>query len=267
MIRYKTEEEIEILREGGKINDQIIREVAKKVKPGVKTSELNSYAEKLIDEAGVSAAFLGYTPEGVKKPYPASLCVSVNEEVVHGIPSEDHVLEEGDIVTLDLGITHRSLITDHAVTIPVGKIDEESKLLIQATAEAINNGIAALKIGGHIGDFGAEVMKVAQKYNQKYNLISIVEDLSGHGVGYGVHEEPFVPNAAKRGEGPEIREGLVIAVEPMFALGKGAVKCLKDGYTYVTRDKSRAAHFEHTLAFTKKGLPDGKAGVEILTKI
>jgi len=254
MIRYKTPEEIEILRESGRINDAIIREVAKLVKPGVKTSDLNAHAERLIDEAGATAAFLGYTPKGVKKPYPASLCVSVNEEVVHGIPSEDKILKEGDIVTLDLGITYKGMITDHAVTLPVGKIDKSSELLIKATAEAINNGIAALKIGGHIGDFGNEVRAVAKKYG-----FSIAEDLSGHGVGYDVHEEPFVPNESERGEGPELKEGLVIAVEPMLTLGKGAVKCLSDGYTYVTRDKSRSAHFEHTIAFTKKG-------VEILTK-
>jgi len=255
VIRLKTEEDIEKLRESGRINATILAEVAKKVKAGVKASELNTYAEKLIDEAGVTAAFLGYQPMGVNIPYPASLCVSINEEVVHGIPSEDKVLKEGDIVTLDLGISFEGMITDHAITVPVGKIDGEGAKLIKATKEAINAGISALKLGGHIGDFGAEVMKVAEKYG-----FNVAEDLSGHGVGYNVHEEPFVPNMAERGEGPELKEGLVIAVEPMFCLGKGAVRCLSDEYTYVTRDKSRSAHFEHTIAFTKKG-------VEILTKI
>ncbi len=254
MIRYKTEEEIQTLREGGRINDRILREVAKKVKPGVKTSDLNSYAEKLLDEAGASGSFLGYTPAGVRKPYPASLCVSVNEEVVHGIPSETRILKDGDIVTLDLGVTYQGLITDHAITVPVGKVDAEGMKLIRATEAAMNVGIAALRIGGHIGDFGAEVMKVAEKNN-----FSLAEDLSGHGVGYNVHEEPFVPNASEAGEGPELKEGLVIAVEPMLCEGKPQVKCLKDGYTYVTRDGSRAAHFEHTIVFTKKG-------VEVLTR-
>ena len=254
MIRYKTEEEIEILREGGKINDRILQEVARKVKPGVKASELNAYAEKLIDEAGVVAAFLGYTPKGVSVPYPASLCVSINEEVVHGIPREDKILKGGDIVTLDLGVTYKNLITDHAITVPVGTVDARGMKLIRATEEALRRGIEVLKLGGHIGDFGAEVMRVAEKYGFK-----IAEDLSGHGVGYNVHEEPFVPNAAKKREGPEIKEGLVIAVEPMLVEGGPEVKCLSDKYTYITRDKSRAAHFEHTIVFTKKG-------VEILTK-
>ena len=256
MIKYKTPEEIEILRECGRINDKILKEVIKKVKPGVSTGELNTYAEKLIDEAGGTvAAFLGYTPKGIKNPYPASLCVSINEEVVHGIPSDKRFLNDGDIVTLDLGISLNGLITDHAITVPCGDVDMIGLKLIRATEVALNAGIAALRLGGHIGDFGAEVMRVADK-----NGFSIVEDLSGHGVGYSVHEEPFVPNASAAGEGPEIREGLVIAVEPMLSEKKGGVKCLSDEYTYITKDKSRSAHFEHTIAFTKKG-------VEILTKI
>lgn len=255
MIRYKTEEDIAKLRESGRINATILSEVAKRVKSGVKTSDLNAYAESLLDEAGATAAFLGYIPAGVRAPYPASLCVSINEEVVHGIPSGEKILKEGDIVTLDLGVVYEGMISDHAVTVPVGKVDEESLRLIKATKEAINAGISALKLGGAIGDFGAEVIKVAEKYG-----FSIAEDLSGHGVGYSVHEEPFVPNVAAKGEGPEFKEGLVIAVEPMLCLGKGKVKCLSDEYTYVTRDKSRSAHFEHTIAFTKKG-------VEILTKV
>lgn len=254
-IRYKTEEEINTLRECGKINDRILQEVAKKVKPGVKASELNSYAEKLLDEAGATAAFLGYTPAGVSTPYPASLCVSVNEEVVHGIPSDDKILKDGDIVTLDLGVSLNGLITDHAITVPVGNVDAEGMKLIRATEAALNAGIAALRLGGHVGDFAAEVMKVADK-----NGFAIAEDLSGHGVGYNVHEEPFVPNMAEKGEGPELLEGLVIALEPMFCEASGEVKCLSDEYTYVTKDGSRSAHFEHTVCFTKKG-------VEILTKV
>jgi methionyl aminopeptidase len=160
-IRYKTEEQIETLRKCGQINARVLKEVAKKVKPGVKTAELNNYAERLLDEAGTTAPFLGYTPAGVKKPYPAALCVSVNEEVVHGIPG-DRKLEEGDIVTLDLGVSLDGLITDHAITVPVGKIDELNMKLIRATQEGINAGISALKLGGHVGDFGAEVAKVAE---------------------------------------------------------------------------------------------------------
>lgn len=266
MIRYKTEEEIEIMKEGGRIHSRILNEVAKKVKPGIKTGELNMYAEKLLDEAGAIGSFFGYQPKEAKRPYPASLCVSINEEIVHGIPneggfpskngygSEGKILFDGDIVTLDLGVTYNGLITDSAITVPVGKISKEAEILIKATKEALEKGIKAIKIGGHIGDIGANIMEVAIKYN-----LGVIEGLSGHGVGYDVHEEPFVPNKAKRGEGPKIERGLVIAVEPMFSMGSRKIKRLSDGYTYITRDKSLSAHFEHTIAVSSNG-------VEILTK-
>ncbi len=256
-IRYKTEEEIEIMKEGGAIHARILREVAKKVFPGVKTDELNAYAEKLIDEAGGVASFFGYQPMDAKRPYPASLCVSINEEIVHGIPNEGggKILFEGDIVTLDLGLTYKGLITDAAITVPVGRVDKKSEELVSATKEALNKGIAAMRVGGHIGDIGAAVMEVAIRHG-----FGVVEGLSGHGVGYSVHEEPFVPNRAKRGEGPELRPGLVIAIEPMFSLGSREIKKLSDGYTYRTADKSLSAHFEHTVAVGY----DGK--IIILTK-
>lgn len=256
MIKYKTEEEIAIMREGGKIHAKILKEVAKKVKPGVKTDILNTYAEQLIDEASCTASFLGYQPYDAKRPYPAALCVSINEEIVHGIPNEGgRILFEGDIVTLDLGLTYQNFITDAAITVPVGKITKEAQALIQATKEALDRGIKAMRLHGHIGDIGDAVMQIAMKYG-----FGVIEGLSGHGVGYSVHEEPFVPNKAKRGEGPELREGLVIAIEPMFSLGSRDIKRLSDGYTFITRDKSLSAHFEHTVAMTK-------TGAEVLTKL
>lgn len=255
-IKYKTEEEIAIMREGGKIHARILKEVAKKVKPGVKTDELNTYAEQLIDEAGCTASFLGYQPQGAKRPYPAALCVSINEEIVHGIPNDgnERILFEGDIVTLDLGLTYNNFITDSAITVPVGKIDKKTQELLSATKEALDKAITAMRPHGHIGDIGDAVLQVAKKYG-----FGIVEGLSGHGVGYRVHEEPFVPNKANRGEGPELKPGLVIAIEPMLSLGSRDIKRLSDGYTYITRDKSLSAHFEHTVAVTK-------SGIEILTK-
>jgi len=257
MIKYKTEEEIAIMREGGKIHARILKEVAKKVKPGIKTDALNSYAEQLIDEAGCIASFLGYQPYDAKRPYPAALCVSINEEIVHGIPNEDggRILFEGDIVSLDLGLTYKGLITDAALTVPVGKIGKETQILIQATKEALDRAIVAMRPHGHIGDIGDAIMHVAMKHN-----FGIIEGLSGHGVGYSVHEEPFVPNRANRGEGPELKEGLVIAIEPMFSLGSRDIKRLSNGYTFITRDKSLSAHFEHTVAVTKNG-------IEVLTKL
>ena len=257
MIKYKTEEEIAIMREGGKIHARILKEVAKKVKSGVKTDALNTYAEGLIDEAGGTASFLGYQPYDAKKPYPASLCVSINEEIVHGIPNDGggRILFEGDIVTLDLGLTYKGLITDAAITVPVGKIDKRAEELMRATKEALDKGINAMRLHGHIGDIGDAIMQVAIKYG-----FGVVEGLSGHGVGYSVHEEPYVPNKANRGEGPELKEGLFIAIEPMFSLGSRDIKKLSDGYTFITRDKSLSAHFEHTVAMGY----DGK--IEILTK-
>jgi len=256
MIKYKTEEELAIMKEGGKIHARILKEVAKKVKPGVKTDALNKYAEQLIDEAGCTASFLGYQPYDAKKPYPASLCVSINEEIVHGIPNEGgRILFEGDIVSLDMGLTYKGLITDASVTVAVGKISDEAALLIRATKESLDRAIKAMRLHGHIGDIGDAIMQVAMKYD-----LGIIEGLSGHGVGYSVHEEPFVPNKAKRGEGPELRKGLVIAIEPMFSLGSREIKRLSDGYTFITRDKSLSAHFEHTVAVGY----DGR--IEILTK-
>lgn len=258
MIKYKTEEEIAIMREGGKIHARIMKELVKKVKPGVKTDELNTYAEQLIDEAGCTASILGYQPKGASYPYPAALCVSINEEIVHGIPNgkESKILFEGDIVSIDFCLTYQGLITDMTMTVPVGKVSEEASVLMWATKEALDRGITAMRLHGHIGDIGDAVMQTAKKYD-----LGVVEGLSGHGVGYSVHEEPFVPNKAKRGEGPELKEGLVLAVEPMFSVGSRDIKLLSNDYTFITRDKSLSAHFEHTVAVGY----DGK--IEILTKL
>jgi len=257
MIKYKTEEEIAIMREGGKIHARILREVAKKVKPGIKTDLLNSYAEQLIDEAECAASFLGYQPYDAKKPFPAALCVSINEEIVHGIPNDgnERILFEGDIVSLDLGLTYQNFITDASITMPVGKISKEAQALIQATKEALDRAITAMHLHGHIGDIGDAIMQTAMKYK-----LGIIEGLSGHGVGYSVHEEPLVPNRANQGEGPELHKGLVIAIEPMFSLGSRDIKRLSNGYTFITRDKSLSAHFEHTVAVTRNG-------IEVLTKL
>lgn len=258
MIKYKTEEEIAIMREGGKIHARILKEIAKKVKPGVRTGDLNMFAEQLIDEAGCTASFLGYTPKGAREPFPAALCVSINEEIVHGIPNgdEDRILFEGDIVSLDLGVTYNGFVTDAAVTVPVGKISDDAATLIRATHEALEAGIKAMNFRGFIGDIGDAVMRIAMKYG-----FGIVEGLSGHGVGFSVHEEPFVPNKAKRGEGPGLKAGLVIAIEPMLSAGSRDIKLMKNGWTFITRDKSLSAHFEHTVVVGY----DGK--IEVLTKL
>lgn len=252
-IIIKTKEEIEILREGGKRLASVLRKVKHAVRPGVSTKELDEIAFSEIKALGDEPAFLNYQPYGASYPYPASLCVSVNEEIVHGIPG-DRVLKEGDIVSIDLGLKHKGYFTDHAVTVPVGKISKQDQELLAVTEEALNIGIEAIKAGGNVGDIGYAIEQYVKEFG-----FGIVRGLSGHGVGVHIHEDPYVPNYGKMGQGEKLVPGMVIAIEPMITLGNPAMKTLKDGYTIVSKDGSRAAHFEHTVAITEKG-------AEILTK-
>jgi len=245
-ISIKSEKEVEILKEGGKRHSFILEELAKAIKPGVSSLTLNEMAEKLIAEKGDAAAFLNYRPKGARRKYPASLCVSVNEEIVHGIPNENpKILKDGDVVTIDLGLSHEGLITDSAITVGVGSISDENKKLIRATEEALWAGIWEAKAGNHIGDIGFAIESVAKKEG-----FSLAQGLAGHGVGYSVHEEPFVPNVGRRGDGPELKPGMVLAIEPMLVVGRGDIVLSEDGYTYKTKDKSFSAHFEHTVVVT-----------------
>lgn len=256
MIKLKTKEDIAILREGGKRHAFILKELAKMVRPGLKAQELEDRARELIAEGGDQSPFLDYTPAGASRPYPAALCVSVNDEVVHGIPNEgEKILKEGDIVSLDLGLSHRGLITDAAVTVPVGEIKPELAELLDVTRKALMAGIKAAKGGRKTGDVGAAIMRLAVA-----NGYGIVKELSGHGVGYHVHEDPYVPNYGQAGKGDVLSPGLVIAIEPMFNLGSERVKLDQaDGYTFRTADGSPSAHFEHTVVITK-------SGAEVLTE-
>lgn len=248
-IQYKTAEEIEILHEGGKKLAGILQELKKLVVPGISTLELETKARELFKASGGEPAFFGYRPEGVRRPYPAALCVSINEEIVHGIPNDDPVvLEEGDIVTLDAGMKYKGLVTDHAITVPVGEITQEDKKLIAVTEESLYAGIKQARLGRTIGDIGAAIQAVGEKAG-----FGICEGLCGHGVGHDVHEDPYVPNTGKKGEGMKLEEGLVIAIEPMFALGTNQIIGLDDEYTYITADEKKSAHFEHTVAITKDG--------------
>ncbi len=242
-------QEIAILREGGRRLARVVREVARACVPGVSTAELNELAVRLIRDGGDKAVFEGYTPRGAKRPFPAGICISINAEVVHGIPNEDPVtVREGDIVGLDCGIAHNGLITDHAVTVIAGKGDEGAKKLVAATERALMAGIAAARPGAHVGDIGAAIQAVGEEAGY-----GIVFELGGHGVGHRVHEEPYVSNLGELGYGPELLPGAVIAIEPMFTEGSDEVKLMSDGYTYVTADGSRAAHFEHSIAVTERG--------------
>jgi len=248
-IRLKTTEEIEILKEGGRRHAEILSTLVSKVLPGISVLSLEEEALRLIRERGDEPAFLGYKPQGTRRKFPAALCVSINDEIVHGIPNEEEkILREGDIVSFDLGLLHRGLITDAAVTVPVGSIDEQSRKLIETTRTALKRGIEAAQVGKNIGDIGAAISKSVRPTG-----FSLADDLVGHGVGYSVHEDPFVPNFGIKGRGEKLVPGLVLAIEPMVNVGSSAIKVLSDGYTIKTRDGSRSAHFEHTIAITEKG--------------
>lgn len=254
MITIKTKSDIAILREGGKRHAHILKEVAKLVRPGVHVATLDAHAAELIRDGGDVAAFLNYQPYGASRPYPATLCVSINDEIVHGIPTEgDKVLAEGDIVSLDLGLVHNNLITDGAITVAVGKIKPELEQLLSVTKEALMSGIKAAKAGARVGDISNAIQKIGVAHDY-----GIVEELAGHGVGYHVHEDPYIPNFGRAGKGDLLKEGMVIAIEPMFNLGTKKIKLDADGYTYRTADGKASAHFEHTIVI-------GKNGAEILT--
>lgn len=255
-IILKTKEEIEIIREGGKILAYVLNETAKKVIPGISTEELDKYAEKLILEKGGKPAFKNYKPYGAKTPFPATLCVSINDEVVHGIPT-NRILKEGDVISLDCGVNHKGYFTDMAITVAVGEISKEDKKLLEITREALMIGIKAAKIGKRVGDIGYAIESFVRKQKHNYGIVDI---LSGHGVGKYIHEDPFVPNFGDKNTGEKLVEGMVIAIEPMLNLGTKNVFLDKgDNWTFKTRDGKKSAHFELTIAV-------GKNGGEILTK-
>jgi len=256
MITIKTEKEIEVLREGGRRLAVILTTLAQAVIPGISAVELNELAIKLVKADGDVPAFLNYKPSGAKRPYPGALCVSINDEVVHGLAiDQDKILKEGDIVSLDLGLNHGGLITDMSVTVPVGEVRPELLKLINITREALQVGIKTIKDGSHVGDIGYAIERFVRPYGY-----GIVEDLCGHGVGHKVHEDPFIPNFGEKGRGEKLKVGMVLALEPMLNLGTKEVFEASDGFTYKTADSEPSAHFEHTVVVTKYG-------AEILTKI
>ncbi len=248
MITKKTKEEIDILREGGKHLASVLEQVRLAVKPGVTAKALDTLAEKLIREYGDTPAFLNYKPDGASYAYPATLCVSVNSEVVHGIPTASKVLKEGDIVSIDLGLKHKGMYVDHALTVPVGEISKKAADLLKATREALSCGIDAAQPGKRVGDIGYAIEQFI-----KPRGYGIVRELAGHGVGYEVHEDPYVPNYGKKGTGVKLEVGMVIAIEPMINEGSPAVFIADDEWTYRTRDGKRSAHFEHTVVITEDG--------------
>lgn len=244
----KTPQEIEILTEGGKKLASVLTQVASFVKPGISTKELDDLAFDLIKEEGGKPAFLNYSPPDSSKRYPASLCVSINDEVVHGIPLDSRVLKEGDIVSLDLGLEYKGLFTDTAITVGVGQINNEDQKLIDVTKQGLEEGIAVLKSGMALGDYGFAVQSFVEDKG-----FSVVRDLVGHGVGHEVHEEPDIPNWGRKGKGMIVKEGMVLALEPMVCIGEPEVVLDGDNWTWKTKDGLKSAHFEHTIVIKEDG--------------
>ena len=237
----KRPEEIEIMHEGGKILAAVLQEVAKMARPGITTLELDTGAAALILKRGAKPAFKGY------ENFPFSLCASVNDVIVHGFPSE-YQLKEGDIVGLDLGVLYKGYNTDMAVTVAVGNISFEAKRLLEVTKKALKLGIKKARAGVTTGDIGNTIQRFVEDQG-----FGVVRDLCGHGIGKEVHEDPKVPNYGQRHKGTELKEGMVICIEPMVTMGSYQLKKAKDGYGFATKDGSLAAHFEHTIAITKEG--------------
>lgn len=229
------------MAEGGAVLADILTRLEDEVELGKATEEFDRLARALCQEHGVQPAFLGYRPPGAADPYPAAICASINEEIVHGIPSQ-RSLTDGDILTIDMGIIHKGFYLDSAFTVGVGNVSEKHKRLLGVTREALNSGIAQARPGNTLGDIGAAISEVVESHK-----LSIVRGLTGHGIGRNLHEDPQVLNFGTPRRGEELRPGMVLAIEPMVAAGKGNMQARDDG-SFVTADGSFAAHFEHTVA-------------------
>ncbi len=242
MIVCKSPAEIERMRAANELVAAVLTELRDAIRPGVTTGELDAAAEARIVAAGAKPAFKGY------HGYPATLCVSINDEVIHGIPSPRRVLAEGDIVSVDVGAVLDGFVGDSAVTFPVGPISGQAALLLRVTQESLYRAILAVKPGARVSDIGHAVQRHVEAHG-----CSVVREFVGHGIGTAMHEEPQVPNYGPPGRGPRLAEGMVLAIEPMVNLGRPGVRVLEDGWTAVSRDHSLSAHFEHTVAVAEDG--------------
>jgi methionyl aminopeptidase len=242
VIVCRSQAEIARMRVANQLVADVLAELEADVAPGVTTADLDRLAERLVKDAGAEPAFKGY------RGYPATLCASVNEEVVHGIPSKSRTLRDGDIVSLDIGVKVSGFYGDAAVTVPVGHVPEETTTLLRVTNESLERAIAQVRVGGRLSDIGHAVQEWVEAHG-----FSIVREFVGHGIGERLHEDPQIPNYGPPGRGPKLAEGMVLAIEPMVAMGRPETRVLGDGWTAVTRDGSLAAHFEHTVAVTSDG--------------
>ena len=243
MIQLKSQREIEIMARGGKILAETVKLMERSVKPGMTTADLDAIADEFIrSHPGAKPSFKGLYN------FPASICSSINHEIVHGIPSKKRVLYEGDVLSIDVGVQYEGYHTDSATTVAVGSVNDESRQLLQVTRDALDAGVAVAKPGNHLGDIGAAIQAVVEAAG-----FSVVRDLIGNGIGTGFHEEPQVPNYGKPNRGIRLVPGLTIAIEPMVNVGKPGIRTMPDKWTVVTVDGKRSAHFEHTVAITEDG--------------
>ena len=242
MIICRSADELERMRDAGRLVSEVLAELAAIVAPGVTTADLDAVAEKRIGRAGATPAFKGY------HGYPATICTSINDEVIHGIPSGRRLLKDGDIISIDVGVSLNGYFGDSAITLPVGQVSEQAATLLRVTEQALYKAIERVRPGNRVSDIGHAVQKHVEAYG-----FSVVREFVGHGIGQRMHEEPQIPNYGDPGRGPRLAEGMVLAIEPMVNAGKPAVKVLGDGWTAVTRDSSLSAHFEHTVAVTADG--------------
>jgi len=242
VINCRSTAEIARMRPANRLVGQVLEALEAAVAPGVTTADLDAMAERMVRDGGAVPAFKGY------RGFPATLCTSVNSEVVHGIPSKKRVLTEGDIVSIDIGVKLDGFYGDSAVTVPVGKVPERALDLLKVTRESLERGISQVKVGGRVSDIGHAVQQWVEAHGY-----SVVREFVGHGIGEQLHEEPPIPNFGTPGRGARLAEGMVLAIEPMVAMGRHEVKVLGDGWTAVTKDGSLAAHFEHTVAVGADG--------------
>ncbi|MCM8792228.1 MAG: type I methionyl aminopeptidase [Candidatus Omnitrophica bacterium] len=248
MIFIKNKEEIMIMRRAGRMLAEIVQFLKSKIKPNISTYQIDEYACQLMKDYGVIPAFKGY------RGFPAHICTSVNAEVVHGIPNKELILKEGDLISIDIGIEYKGFYVDSAFTLSVGKIDRNKQRLIETTKEALYEGIKKAKAGNLLSDISFAI----QSYVESRGF-SVVRDFTGHGIGKAIHEEPPVPNFGRPHRGPLLKEGMVLAIEPMVNMGGWEVEIMDNGWTAITKDRLPSAHFEHTVAITDKE-------AEILTK-
>ena len=242
MIICRSAAEISKMRAASQLVAAVLAELESAVAPGVTTADLDRMAERLVREGGAVPAFKGY------RGFPATLCASVNEEVIHGIPSASRKLAEGDVISLDVGVKLNGYFGDSAVTVPVGRVPEATIRLLRVTQQSLERAIAQVRVGGRLSDIGHAVQTWVES-----NGYSIVREFVGHGIGERLHEDPQIPNYGDPGRGPKLQEGMVLAIEPMVAMGRPETKVLADGWTAVTKDGSVAAHFEHTVAVAADG--------------